>query len=481
MEKSRFDGYEASVGAASADRADPTTALLLGRLRASFDSGRTRPMSWRREQLTALRRFTVEQEPALFAALRADLGKGEGEALTSEIAFVRAEIDHILKHLDRWTADERQPVPFFLQPARSYVRREPLGVVLVIGAWNLPVPVLLGPAVAAIAAGNAVVMKPSELAPATAELIESVLPRYIDNAAIAVVTGGVAATSALLEERFDHILYTGNGRVGRIVAAAAAQHLTPVTLELGGRNPVIVDGSADMTVTARRIAWAKWMNAGQVCVSPDYLLVVRDAIPALVEALRAALHQFYGDDPARHPDYGRVVNDTHHQRLVQLLKNSGGEVVHGGSYDHATRYVAPTIIVDPQPASLLMQDEIFGPILPIVPVGDVETAIDIVRAGAKPLVVHAFTRHRAVADRIEARTSSGAFIVNDAIVNHRIPGLPFGGVGDSGSGAYHGRAGFETFSHRKAVLRRPTWLDQALRYPPFTPRRIRMIRRLIGA
>ena len=457
------------------------TPLVVRRLRQGFAGGLTRSLAWRREQLRAIRRFTVEQETAIYAALREDLGKGEGEALTSEIAFVRAEIDHMLKHLMHWTANEKQPVPLFLRPGRSYIRREPLGVVLVIGAWNLPVPVLLGPAIAAIAAGNAVVMKPSELAPATAALIDEMLPRYVDGAAIAVVTGGVAETTALLEERFDHIFYTGNGRVGRIVAAAAARHLTPVTLELGGRNPVIVDGTAHMAVTARRLAWAKWMNAGQVCVSPDHLLVVRDAVPALITALVAALGEFYGDDPKTHPDYGRIVNDAHFQRLSRLLEGGGGQTVHGGGADQTSRYMAPTIVLDPDPASALMQDEIFGPILPIVQIDDVAAAVALVNAGPKPLVVHAFTSDRAVADRIEAETSSGAFLVNDAVVNHRIAGLPFGGVGESGMGAYHGRAGFETFTHRKAVLRRPTWLDQSLRYPPFTPARLKQLRRLIGA
>lgn len=458
-----------------------SASRLVRRMRLGFESGTTRPLAWRRAQLQGILRFTIEHEAALYAALFSDLGKGEGEALTSEIAFVRAEIRHSLMHLRRWTRDERQSVPFFLRPGRSYVRREPLGVVLVIGAWNLPVPVLLGPAIAAIAAGNAVVMKPSELAPATAQLIADVLPGYIDTTTIEVVTGGVEETTALLAERFDHVFYTGNGRVGRIVAAAAARHLTPVTLELGGRNPVIVDGSADIDVTARRIAWAKWMNAGQVCVAPDHLLVLHDAVPALVDALRRALQQFYGNHPQGHPDYGRIVNDTHYQRIVQLLNDHGGEVAAGGAPDRGARFVAPTIIVDPDPASALMQDEIFGPILPIVPVNDIANAIDLIKAGPKPLVIHAFTSDGAVADRIEAETSSGAFIVNDAIVNHRIPGLPFGGVGESGMGAYHGRAGFETFSHRKAVLRRPTWLDHPLRYPPFTPARIRAIRRLIGA
>lgn len=457
------------------------TPLVMRRLRQGYASGLTRPLAWRRAQLRAVRQFTVVHEAEIFAALRADLGKGEAEALTSEIAFVRAEIDHMLSHLDRWTADERQPVPVFLRPGRAHIRREPLGVVLVIGAWNLPIPVLLGPAVAAIAAGNAVVMKPSEHAPATAAVIAELLPHYVDAAAIAVVTGGVAETTDLLRERFDHIFYTGNGRVGRIVAAAAARNLTPVTLELGGRNPVIIDGTADLTVTARRIAWAKWMNAGQVCVSPDHLLVLRDVVPPLVAALGSALRQFFGDDPRSCADYGRVINDAHHQRLARLLDGHGGQIVHGGDHDRPSRYFAPTIVVDPDPAALLMHDEIFGPILPIVPVDDVAAAIALVNAGGKPLVVHAFTTHRAVADRIEAETSSGAFIVNDAIVNHRIAGLPFGGVGDSGMGAYHGRAGFETFTHRKAVLRRPTWLDQKLRYPPFTPARLKMLRRLIGA
>lgn len=459
----------------------PPTPLRLTKLRKSFSDGVTRSLAWRRAQLLAIRRFTCEQEAELYRALREDLGKGEGEAFTSEIAFVRAEIDHMIAHLSKWTADEKQRVPIFLRPGRAYVRREPLGVVLVIGAWNLPVPVLLGPAVAAIAAGNAVVMKPSELAPATAALIAEVLPRYVDGNAISVVTGGVTETTALLEQRFDHIFYTGNGRVGRIIAEAAAKHLTPVTLELGGRNPVIVDGTADMAVTARRIVWAKWMNAGQVCVSPDHLLVVKQAIPALLEQLILALRQFYGEDPRQHPDYGRIINDAHHQRLMRLIGDHGGDIVYGGFSDRDDRYIAPTIILAPKSCSPLLQDEIFGPILPIIPVDSVSAAIAMVNSGPKPLVIHAFTRDRKVADSIEAETSSGAFIVNDAIVNHRIPGLPFGGVGESGMGAYHGRAGFETFTHRKAVLRRPTWFDQALRYPPFTPERIKSIRRLIGA
>jgi aldehyde dehydrogenase (NAD+) len=466
------------------DRSDTVVSpvpLLIRRLRATYAAGTTRPLAWRRAQLAGIRRFTVEHEAAIVGALNADLGKGEAEALTSEIVFVRAEIDHMLAHLTRWTADERQPVPLFLRPGRSYIRREPLGVALVIGAWNLPVPVLLGPAVAAIAAGNAVVLKPSELAPATAALIEDVLPCYVDNAAIAVQTGGVEVTTTLLEERFDHIFYTGNGRVGRIVAAAAARHLTPVTLELGGRNPVIVDDTADIAVSAKRIAWAKWMNAGQVCVSPDHLLVTRGAMPKLITALKETLASFYGDDPATHQDYGSIVNDAHFQRLMRLLENHGGELVHGGTSDRVSRYIAPTIVIGPHATSLLMRDEIFGPILPIVPVDDVDAAIAIINAGPKPLVVHAFTRDRVIADRVEARTSSGAFLVNDAIVNHRIAGLPFGGVGESGMGAYHGRAGFETFTHRKAVLRRPTWLDQSLRYPPFTPARLRRLRQLIGA
>jgi aldehyde dehydrogenase (NAD+) len=375
---------------------------------------------------------------------------------------------------------DRQKTPLLVQPGKSYIVREPLGVVLVIGAWNLPIPVLLGPVVAAIAAGNAVLMKPSELAPATSALIARLIPQYLDNEAIAVVEGGIAETTQLLAQKFDHIFYTGNGTVGRIVAVAAAQQLTPVTLELGGKNPAIVDRSCDMIVTARRLAWAKWMNVGQVCVSPDYVLADRAIVGDLVTALKSALAEFYGTNPASSNDYGRIVNVRHHDRLTAYLNGHGGDVIVGGDHDRETRYFAPTIVLNPDPASPLMTDEIFGPILPIIAYDNLAEAIRFIRARPKALAVHIFTKNRNAADRVERETSSGAFLVNDAIINHRVPDLPFGGVGQSGTGAYHGRAGFETFSHKKSVLRRPTIFDTALRYPPYPDKKLKMLRKIIG-
>ena len=450
-------------------------------LSVAFAQGRTRPLTWRMFQLEAIDRMLVAEEAAFLAALRSDLGKGSAEALTTEIAFVRAEVAHMRKSLSRWTERERVGTPWLLKPGRSYIVREPLGVVLVIGSWNLPVPVLLGPVVAAIAAGNAVAMKPSELAPATSALIAKLVPRYLDPTAIAVVEGGVEETTALLGRRWAHIFYTGGATVGRIVAAAAARHLTPVTLELGGKSPAYVADDADLTVTARRLAWAKWMNAGQVCVSPDYVLADENIVRPLVTALKCALYEFYGDDPQRSGDYGRIVSQRHHDRLTGLLAGHGGDLVHGGQSDRDDRYMAPAIVVEPDPESPLMREEIFGPILPIVPVSGEAAAVAAVNAGPKPLTLHVFSRDAATFERFERETSSGALIGNDAIVNHRVHGLPFGGVGDSGYGAYHGRAGFETFSHRKAVMRRPTILDTALRYPPFTPARLKALRRFTGA
>jgi len=452
----------------------------LARLRSAFDAGTTRSVAWRMAQLKAVDQMLKVHEGRFVGALKSDLGKGDAEALSTEIAFVRAEVRHMLAKLPAWTARARAPTPWLLQPGRSWVVREPLGVVLVIGAWNLPVPVLLGPVVAAIAAGNAVVMKPSELAPATSALMAELVPQYLDVQGFQVIEGGVAETTALLERRWDHIFYTGNGTVGRIVAAAAARHLTPVSLELGGKSPAYVHDDCDLLVTARRLAWSKFMNAGQVCVSPDYVLVQRKLAQPLADALVRALREFYGDEPKSSADYGRIVNARHHDRLTSLLTGHGGQVLHGGRHERANLYIEPTIVLSPSDDSRLMREEIFGPILPLVPVAGVDEAIQRIVGGPKPLTMSVFTKSSEVVDRFERETSSGALIANDAIVNHRVHGLPFSGVGDSGYGAYHGRAGFETFSHRKAVMRRPTWLDTALRYPPYTPARLAAMRRLIG-
>ncbi|MDP9341187.1 MAG: aldehyde dehydrogenase family protein [Actinomycetota bacterium] len=455
---------------------------LVARLRRAFDAGRTRPAAWRKQQLRQMQRLLTEGERELTEALHADLGRAAIESWTAELRFVWREIDHMLRNLDAWMAPERVPVPIVLRPARATILREPLGVGLVIGPWNYPVHLVLLPMAAAISAGNAVIGKPSEITAATSEAIARLVPRYLDPDAAAIVEGGVPESQALLAERFDHIFYTGNGRIGRIVMEAAARHLTPVTLELGGKSPAIVDRDADLDVAARRIAFGKFLNAGQTCVAPDYVLVHRDAEGALVERLAARVREFYGDDPRKSPDYPRIVNDQHFGRLTGLLEAGGFEAVMGGGpaeADRSDRYFPPTILRGVSPDAPVMEEEIFGPILPVIGVDGLDQAIEFVNARPKPLSLYVFSNDRAAARRVVARTSSGSACVNTCVVQLAVPELPFGGVGASGMGAYHGRNGFETFSHRKSVLEKPTRFEPPIQYPPYTRLRRWLLRRAL--
>jgi aldehyde dehydrogenase (NAD+) len=455
-------------------------ADVVKRLRGTFESGRTRPVEWRKAQLTALRELLAEGEPEMLAALERDLGKSAIEGFVTEIALVRAEIDFTLKRLDGWLRPERVHVPTKQQPGRARVHRDPLGVVLIIGPWNYPVQLVLAPLVGALAAGNAAVLKPSEVAAHTSQALARLVPRFLDGDAVAVIEGGVPETTALLDERWDHIFYTGNGTVGRVVMTAAAKHLTPVTLELGGKSPTIVDRSANLDVAARRIAWGKYINAGQTCVAPDYVLVDRRVEGPLTARLRDAVRQFYGDDPQLSADYGRIVNDRHFARLARLAEDEGaGEVLYGGERDEADRYFAPTAVRNPEPSSPIMQEEIFGPILPLIAVDDVDAAIDFVNAREKPLALYVFAEDTEVANHVVDSTSAGGVCVNATVFHLAVPGLPFGGVGGSGMGAYHGRATFETFSHAKSVLTKPTSIDPSIAYPPYRGIKAKLLRRLL--
>jgi aldehyde dehydrogenase (NAD+) len=450
---------------------------LVGRLRATFDAGTTRSLDWRREQLKGLRKMLTEREGELLDALAADLGKPRLEAWATDVGFVLNEVDLALKHLRRWTKPQRAHTPLVTKPARARIVAEPLGVVLVIAPWNYPVQLALAPLVGAIAAGNAAVLKPSEIAPHTSAALAHFLPEYVDPEAIAVVEGGVAETKALLAERWDHIFYTGNGRVGRVVMEAASRHLTPVTLELGGKSPAIVDASANLEVAARRIAWGKFLNAGQTCIAPDYVLVDKSLADQLVELIRRAVFDFYGNDPKASPDYARIVSDNQFKRLNGLL--GSGTAVVGGETDKATRYIAPTVLRDVGPDSPAMQDEIFGPILPVLPVDGVDEAIGFVNAHDKPLALYVFAGDKAVADRIVERTSSGGVCVNATLYHVAVPDLPFGGVGESGMGSYHGKASFDVFSHAKPVLKKSVRPDPDLAYPPYTEKKERLMRRFL--
>lgn len=455
----------------SAPASDATTGPDFGELvagvRATFDSGRSRPMRWRRRQLEGLLAMTHAGERELVDAIRADLGRPVAEAFSADIGHSRMQIAHVLKHFEKWARPTKVNPGALSRPGSAEIIHEPLGVVLVIAPWNYPLQLLIEPMAAALAAGNCVVAKPSELAPSTAAVMARLIPQHLDNDAVVVVEGGVPETTALLEERFDHIFFTGSTAVGKVVMAAAAKHLTPVTLELGGKSPTIVAADADLAVAAKRIAWGKHLNAGQTCIAPDHVLVEESVKDRFVDLVGDALREFYGDDPKASPDLGRIVNERHHDRLTGLLASAGGTVAIGGDADRDTKYVAPTVVVDPDPDSPLMSEEIFGPILPVVGVGSIDDAIEQVNSRPKPLALYVFSSSTETADRVLEQTSSGGACVNHALV-HVVPDhLPFGGVGPSGMGAYHGKAGFDALSHHKTVLRKPTRPDPPMLYPPY--------------
>lgn len=459
-----------------ADTTSPAV-VVVDRLRGAFESGRTRPLAWRREQLGRMKTLLVEHEKEFLAALAADLGKPRVEAWATDLGIVVSEIEHTLKRLARWTRPEKVRLPLAARPGRGRVYREPLGVALVIAPWNYPVHLALLPMLGAIAAGNCVVGKPSEVSAHTSATLARLVPQYLDPECVAIVEGGVAETEALLEQRFDHVFYTGNGHVGQLVMEAAAKHLTPVTLELGGKSPVIVADDADLDVAARRIAWGKFLNAGQTCVAPDYALVARRVKDPLVERIARSVTEFYGADPKASPDYARIVNDRHFRRLETLLGDGAPAV--GGETDPEQRYIAPTVLEDVALDASVMADEIFGPLLPIIPVSGVDEAIGFVNARAHPLALYLFARSDAVRERVLTGTTSGGVGVNATVLQTAVPGLPFGGVGASGMGAYHGRSSFETFSHRKSVLAKSTRVDPRLGYPPYGRRKERWLRRLL--
>ena len=451
------------------------TTIVAG-VRHSFAQGVTKPEAWRRKQLLALRSMLIRHEGELEAALHADLGKSGVESQLTEIGFLVGEIDHTLAHLSQWIKPRRVAAPLALQPATARIVAEPLGVALIIAPWNYPLMLALSPMVGAIAAGNAAIVKPSELAPATSATLARLIPGYLDRRALAIVEGGVPETTALLAERFDHIFYTGNGRVGRIVARAAAEHLTPITLELGGKSPVYIDDTVAPADAAKRIVWAKYLNAGQTCVAPDYVLGTREVLARLAPHLADAIHLLYGNAVQRNPDYGRVVNDAQFGRLVGYLAD--GTIVAGGASDATERFIEPTVLAEVARDSAVMRDEIFGPILPLVEVSDLDDALGFVSGRDKPLAAYVFSDDRSVRARWERETSSGALTFNAPIMHLTVPDLPFGGVGPSGQGAYHGERSFLTFSHEKAVLAKslhPDTLGPTV-MPPFTRAKEALVR-----
>ncbi len=440
---------------------------VVSTLRGTVRSGATGTFEWRRHQLRELRRLVTEEETALEDALRADLGKPRVESWLTDLALVTSEIDYALRHLRSWMRPERAFVPLTQMPAKARIVRQPLGVIAVISPWNYPVNLTLAPTVGALAAGNTVVVKPSELAPASSRALSELVARHLDPAAVTVVEGGPNVADGILDAGVDHVVFTGGRSAAREVFAAAAKHLTPVTLELGGKNPAIVLSDADLGVAARRIAWGRFLNAGQTCVAPDYVLVETSVEERFVEYLRSAIEELFGSDPRMSDAYARIIDERHLERLAMLLDGHGGELLAGGSVDRATRYFAPTVVRAPNPESALMREEVFGPILVVQPVANLKAALARVSEHPDPLALYLFTSSRERADDIIHRTRSGGVGVNTTVLQVAIPGLPFGGVGASGTGAYHGRAGYERLSHARAVFEKSTRLDLRVLYPPY--------------
>lgn len=448
---------EATVGATGAEIAEARQ-----RLRDTLRSGRTAGREWRKRQLQGIIDLLEQNEEALTAAMAADLGKPAFEGWMTDLLTTRDEARYALGHLDDWMRKRGHPIPLITKPGRAWVQPQPLGLVLIIAPWNYPVQLLLAPLVGAVAAGNAVVLKPSELAPATSAVLADLVPRYLDPDAVAVIEGGVDTTTALLAEQWDHILFTGSTRVGRIVMEAAARHLTPVTLELGGKSPVIVAGDADLTVAARRIAWAKTLNAGQTCVAPDYVLVEEAVADRFRDLLVEQLGRFRDEAEST-----SIINADHLRRLEGLLADHGGAELTPRRVDHERRVMDPVLVDEPDPDSALMQEEIFGPILPIRTVESVDAAIDFVNERPRPLSLYVFTESDSIERTVLERTTAGSVGVNHLVYQVAVTSMPFGGVGPSGMGAYHGKAGFDTFSHLKSVLKRPTRGDLSAAYPPY--------------
>ncbi|NEO20255.1 MULTISPECIES: aldehyde dehydrogenase [unclassified Moorena] len=437
---------------------------ILAQQRNFFSTGKTKDVAFRIAQLKRLKEVILENDAAILEGLKADLHKAEFESYATEIILVQ-EIDHTLKHIKSWVKPKRVPVSMANFPGSGQIYPEPLGVVLIISPWNYPFALAIAPLVGAIAAGNCCVIKPSEISPHTSGAIAEIIQKNFDPGYIAVVQGGVETSQELLAEKFDHILFTGSTQVGKIIMTAAAKHLTPVTLELGGKSPCIVETDVPIETTAKRIVWGKFLNAGQTCVAPDYLLVNREIKSDLLEQIKACIHKFYGDDPAKSPDYARIISDKHYHRLSTLLKD--GEIIIGGQTNPEDRYIAPTVIDNISLEDKVMEEEIFGPILPVIEYSNLDEAIGIVNQRPKPLALYFFSRDKAKQQQVLQQTSAGGVCLNETVMHLNVPSLPFGGVGDSGMGAYHGKAGFDTFSHQKSVLKKSFWLDLQLRYAPY--------------
>jgi aldehyde dehydrogenase (NAD+) len=444
--------------------------------RGFFQSGETKELGFRLTQLRKLKEILEKNEKRIYNALHQDLGKPPMESYTGELGVLIVEINHALKHLNSWMRPRRAPTPITLFPSKSRIYQDPRGIVLIMGPWNYPFQLLLSPLVGVIAAGNCAVLKPSELALASSSLVAEMIAEAFSPEYITVIEGGREAGEGLLNQKFDYIFFTGGEKVGKIVALAAAKHLTPVTLELGGKSPCVVDKDASIDTSARRIVWGKFFNAGQTCIAPDYLLVQKSVKKELLDRMIHHIQQFFGTSPIESPDYARIVNSSHFDRLAGYLQ--ADTIVTGGQTNRDQRYFAPTILEHVSMEDEIMKEEIFGPILPVLEYQNLNEAIEILKQRPNPLSFYLFTTNDAVQKRILKEVSFGGGCINNTLVHFTNPDLPFGGIGSSGIGAYHGQYSFETFSHRKSVVTTSLWIDLNLRYQPYLDK-LKLIKKLM--
>ncbi|VVB10397.1 unnamed protein product [Arabis nemorensis] len=465
-----FDGKEA--------------ASLVEDLRSNFNTGRTKSYEWRISQLQNIVRMIDEKERSITEALYQDLSKPELEAFLAEISNTKSSCMLAIKELKNWMASETVKTSVTTFPSSAEIVSEPLGVVLVISAWNFPFLLSIEPVIGAIAAGNAVVLKPSEISPATSSLLAKLFSEYLDETAIRVIEGGVPETTALLDQKWDKIFFTGGARVGRIVMTAAAKNLTPVVLELGGKCPALVDSDVNLQVVARRIIAGKWAcNNGQACIGVDYVITTKDFASKLIDALKTELESFFGKIPLESKDLSRIVNSFHFKRLEGMLKENGvaNKIVHGGQTIEDKLKISPTILLDVAEESSMMREEIFGPLLPIITVEKIEDGVQVIRSKPKPLAAYLFTDNKELQKQFVQDVAAGGIGINDTVLHVTVKDLPFGGVGESGIGAYHGKFSYDTFSHKKGVLYRSFVADSDIRYPPYTPKKKTVLKALLSS
>lgn len=448
---------------------------LLASHKELFRSGKTRPIPFRIEQLNKLKEAVLAYDQEIVIALKKDLNKPEFEAYTTEIGYVLQSIDHTVKHLEKWAKDKHVKVPFFVLPSTSSIRYEPYGTVLIIAPFNYPFQLLIEPLIGAIAAGNTAVLKPSEYTKNVEDVISRMVNAYFDADYITVVTGGRDVTTELIESKFDYIFFTGSQNVGKVVMRAAAENLVPVTLELGGKSPVIVHEDANIEVAAKRIVWGKYINAGQVCVAPDYIYVHKAVEAEFISEVLKTIIAFYGPLPQNSPDYCRIVSERQLTRLIGLIDQE--KVIHGGQYNMEQLYMAPTVMKDVKWDDAIMQDEIFGPIMPIMTYDSIEEVVDVITSKEKPLAFYVFSESEVVQNYLVDQIPFGGGCINETILHVSSPYLPFGGVGTSGMGSYHGEDSFKTFSHQKSILKHNTKINHGLMFPPYN-NKINLIRKI---